>query len=42
MDAEVNVDVEMCFFWWKMKKKKAAKGLVKIYTLPERVMCWNN
>jgi hypothetical protein len=41
MDAEVNVDVEICF-WWEMVKRKAAKSLVKIYMLPERVMCSNN
>lgn len=41
MDAEVNVDVEICF-WWKMMKRKAAKSLVEIYILPERVMCSNN
>jgi hypothetical protein len=41
MGAQVNVDVEMCF-WWKMMKKQAAGSLVKIYTIPERVMCSNN
>jgi hypothetical protein len=41
MDVEVNVDVEICF-WWEMVKRKAAKSLVKIYMLPERVMCSNN